>query len=1188
VNEDIRLLDPWVLAVVAVAVGTVLLLVFQREAVFHPDSRTPDAVSANYAALLMAAQPENDRLRMQLMDVLIQIGEPAKARRYLDNWPHPVPALINYYRLELDSLALSGVQEIAALRARLETIDRQQLPLPQLQRLATLALRLQAPGFSAQVYEELASRDPQQRKPSLEAAAQWYLAGERPGRAGEIYMQLWKGSDDPLERRRYARQAFDSLLAFGSADQAIAILAEELDAPLGPPVDAAWLEQGADSAMQSKSNALALRFLEQWRMLQPDSPARLSKDFRLRLALGDLPGARESGQRLLIEHPDDADVLEQLGHLAQWSGEADEALDYWSRLLALRENAEIRERAWRLAMHLFDFDHAVPLLAAIKDQRALSDVELEALMYSHDSRGTPEESEAWLRDYVQRYPTHRLAWTQLLLNLDNTGQMAAKAEAYENLSRHFALTTPERIDWSGTYLKLFDTQAAWHVLLVDNSAIADPRYWHAQAELAWDLERDDALQTALEQLLSLQGTLSHTDEDRLANLYRAHDPQRALDLWVASWQRRHEPQPLILALQQAQELEQWPTITLLLRDAENYPDVYSQAQILAFRGALAVQQGRFDEAQQVYLAGLAQYPDDTMFRERLIWLYVDQGNVAELKPLMDQWRVLARKDPDLWLAFASASQLLGRPREALAWYRLHLKANPQDWLVQAAYADALDSAGYQDAAQRLRLKLIRSLDGQSLQPSSERYTTWLRLVATSYSPRQAQQQVMQWQDGSPAMLQLWFERLLARLDEVNQPAQKDEWLAWARGQGLKVERYEQIQEALRSSSNAQVQALLLSTDLDPAQRAQALSQLGRHNEALGTSLSELGDDQPEAIREQLRGQAVQGHERAPQGVQLSWQQQDFGGLEYNAPRLRVAHNLGDQWYANLDLEQGTYNSDQLISSRLGEERNAELTLVREVEQGQYTLFLDTSQRQDDDRNGFGLSRRWQLNAHDEFEVGVDWHRKSEDSGLMRTFGQYDGVRLAGRHGLSARDQLSWEVAQKSFSTRGGDGLGNGQDVKAEYGHTLQFEGPAWSLRSGVAYQHNQVDDRTLDSLSSNNGGPIKVDGPDPDNPFEQPTVFASDLLESRYGLLYVGSTWRRGSPGALSRAHPQYTWLVDVTVGWQWLDQTLSYGINTGLGLEVLGNDELALTVGYQSEPQGGDGQAGGTLGMSYSVRFGR
>jgi hypothetical protein len=140
------------------------------------------------------------------------------------------------------------------------------------------------------------------------------------------------------------------------------------------------------------------------------------------------------------------------------------------------------------------------------------------------------------------------------------------------------------------------------------------------------------------------------------------------------------------------------------------------------------------------------------------------------------------------------------------------------------------------------------------------------------------------------------------------------------------------------------------------------------------------------------------------------------------------------------------------------------------------------------------------------------------------------------------------------------------------------------VRSGIDYQHNNVKDRTLDYLSSANGGPVKS----VDNSDDPTVVTADDLLQSRYGQLYVGSSWRRGLPGALVRTRPQYTWLVDVTAGWQWLDQTFNYGINTGLGVEVLGGDELALTVGYQSAPQGGNGQAGGTLGVSYGVRFGR
>jgi len=265
-----------------------------------------------------------------------------------------------------------------------------------------------------------------------------------------------------------------------------------------------------------------------------------------------------------------------------------------------------------------------------------------------------------------------------------------------------------------------------------------------------------------------------------------------------------------------------------------------------------------------------------------------------------------------------------------------------------------------------------------------------------------------------------------------------------------------------------------------------------------------------------------------------------------------------------------------------------------VENGSWKLFADTSQRKDDDRNGLGLSRMWQLGSSHQIETGLDWHRKSDDSGYMRAFGEQDRAWVGGRHGLTARDQLSWEVAQRSFSTRAGDSLGTGQAVKLELNHTLEFAGPNWTVRSGVDYQKNNVKDRDLDYLSSRNGGPIKItpQSIDPDtnlpDPLDVETVTAGDLLQSRYGQLYVGTTWRRGIPGALVRSKPQYTWLVDMTAGWQWTDQTFNYGINTGVGFEVLGDDELALTFGYQSAPQGGDGKSGGTLGMSYGVRFGR
>ena len=99
---------------------------------------------------------------------------------------------------------------------------------------------------------------------------------------------------------------------------------------------------------------------------------------------------------------------------------------------------------------------------------------------------------------------------------------------------------------------------------------------------------------------------------------------------------------------------------------------------------------------------------------------------------------------------------------------------------------------------------------------------------------------------------------------------------------------------------------------------------------------------------------------------------------------------------------------------------------------------------------------------------------------------------------------------------------------------------------------------------------------------------ADQLLPERVGQFYVGSQWRRGLPGALNRTRGQYTWLLDTSTGWDWEEQSMTYAINAGLGVELLGDDELSLTGGYQSAPIGGDGDSGGNVNLSYSVRFGR
>ncbi|HWV08883.1 MAG TPA: tetratricopeptide repeat protein [Pseudomonas sp.] len=1197
VVKHTRLLSPWTLLLVALLIGALLVLTYKSEDVFMPDGKTPDAVSVSYAELLLEAHPENRELRLTLIEQLIGLGDYVRARKHVLELSGADTASLPFYELELDVLEAlanpAGIEPAAsqALVERMRPIAASELSDEQRVRLAKYALSLSAPDIAAPIYADLATRDSERHVEWLAEAAKWYLAAGDSQHAATLYLRLMSLAKEPEQRVEFLEQAFFSLLAANQPEQAAELIDQNL-AELRES-DSDVLEAAVRAAMGAHRLDLAERFVQVWRTWRPDDQQALAMQFQLRLAAGDIEGAWETSQLMVAARPDDVELLKQVARLGEWTGRPREALDYWIRLLSLGEDTTTREHAWRLAAQLFDFDRAIPLLAMLAEQRRLTDEELDAIVYSHQSRGTPEQGEAWLRGYLRQYPDQKIAWVRLQQILEHTLQYEKEAQVWADMDKRFGLTIAQRLDWAEVHWKLFDVPTAWKVLNdVDNSEIEDADYWRLRGDLAWELEQDDEVRYSYERLLALDLPLTSVAEERLIALYSQHDPEKALALLTKSWQRTHDPRRLSSALQLAEQLQDWPRLQALVDEASKRPDSAKVPALLSARGFLASRAGNTAEAERLYQQGLVQFPRQNIFRQRLLWLYIDSGQRAKLPPLLRQWQGLAQRDGELWLPYASASMLLNRTSEALAWFRLYLNSNPRDWLVQSAYADALESAGYADKALRLRTYLVgRIAAQQQTTVGIERYNMYLRLLTNTQSLRAAGQQAQRWQDGSTPMLQVWFEQFMAQLDSTNQPALKDEWLVWARRQGLEISQYEQLQEALRNHHRENLERLLAEGGLDQAQRVEALTRLGHRGEALGEGLSSLSDEQPGVIRQQLLRQTVELHERTPQGIQLGWQSRDFGGLDIEGPQLQVARYLGDDWYADLTLGQGRYDADTLDDSVIGRENNARLTLQRELSDGFYALTLDGSWRDDEDRLGFGLSRAWALSSRDELQVSLDWHREADQTGLMRALGMRDGVTVAGRHNLSARDQFIWSLAHNRYSTRQGDALGSGQQVNLEYNHALFFEGPTWLLRTGVSYQNNAVKDRLDDELLASRievdalgndvvvplGGALRLDGATP-----------ADLLQDRFGELYVGSTWRRGFPGALNRGRAQYTWLVDVLAGWQWTEQQFSYAINTGVGVEVLGDDELAFTVGYQSAPQTGDGEAGGTVGVTYSARFGR
>ncbi|WP_051120981.1 hypothetical protein [Pseudomonas sp. S9] len=183
VVKKTRLLSPWVLLLIAILVGTLLVVSFSGKDAFLPDDNKPDAVSVNYAELLLKADPENQELREKLIGQLIELGSYDAARRHINELPVTAPDLKGFFELELDTLeALAKTEGVdasakAALVARIEALPRIKLSDEQLKREASYALALGAPAVAASIYDELAVRQPEKKALWLDQAAKWFMAG---------------------------------------------------------------------------------------------------------------------------------------------------------------------------------------------------------------------------------------------------------------------------------------------------------------------------------------------------------------------------------------------------------------------------------------------------------------------------------------------------------------------------------------------------------------------------------------------------------------------------------------------------------------------------------------------------------------------------------------------------------------------------------------------------------------------------------------------------------------------------------------------------------------------------------------------------------------------------------------------------------------------------------------------------
>ncbi|MGI9292530.1 MAG: tetratricopeptide repeat protein [Pseudomonadales bacterium] len=1181
-NDRERICDHASLILFCAVIVAVLIWLFPQQAVFRQQlpADQVDAVSIAYLELLLKTVPEDTSLRINLVRQLIQTGQYKKALMRLNyllvSYPLEDTNTIDLLQLQIlaqlsYSAAISAEKKLAyraTVEQLLARIRGKNFSNSERESIAAIALAVGKPLYAANQYVYLATNDASKKRQWWQKAAKWYLAAGEHEKVARIYVDLAKKNPKP-----FLQKAIDTYLMLEQRERALELYSEYLSS-VGNDVD--MLSGAARLAIDVGDKPRAQQYLRHMLANLSDDANAMLQARDLALALGDLRLAVNAAQKYSRLRPADWRQREKLAQIYEWNGMPEQALKQWRKLIDQHPTKKNLQHTRFLATALYDYETVQYILDTTGKRRALAADELSLLVSTYEKRGDPGAGVKYLRSYVQRQPKQRTAWLGMAYLQERMQDLQGALATWRNIDQRFGLSVQESQTLASLLWSLDDTAGALQVLQKAAPNVADDNdtFWRLLAQIAWQEEEDLLAMQALKKAIKSPADVTQQEADILLLIADENSTDLQLQVAQKSWERFRQPHYLIAQMQMAQALKRWDVLELALDEAQGYDYLFAEnVQYWLLKAGFAEHNGRTEQAQNAYLQALQLSGDSSDVAQTFLWFLLNSNQPEKLALYLRKWQGLAQQDGSLWSVFAAATSKLGRHAEALRWYSLLVEEDASDLDMLVAYADTLETAGRAPAAWRLRKHVYNKMMQQQVSTSvtGDLLTNQLNLTYSlgGYRAAYAHLQQTRGQRGVQQWLPQHTDQLIAQgdADVVNFWRM---WLQQHEQRDLPV--LQRMALAQHNYDRDAMQGLLQRAEITPSIHANTLQRLGWNSQALAVGLEAL---QPSAGDQQgLRELTAQLGSERPSGWRVDWRSDQLGGIDLQGPELSWAQNF-DNWHSQLELQNASYSSDNLVDlSGIGDETVLQWRWLHDTRHGNWSVKPLASWR--DDQSIYGLQgqleRRWDSRLST--TVAAAWQDLPTVTPLLRAFGVYDHIDGSVNYAFSARDSITANIGLNRFQARvGGDTFARGYDAGISYSHRINFADPEWAITAGVEWQKNSLDARFPADITSR----LRDANTSPDT-----------ILPEDYGQVFIGTTLQRGDLHALNARTPSPRYLFNTAVAYQWPLSQVSFAVSFGLGWRIMGNDELALTYGYNSKPLGGQGDAAQDIRLSYSYRFGR
>lgn len=808
-----------------------------------------------------------------------------------------------YFISKLKALQADGQNK--AMTSEISAAVKEGMDADTLRQLATISLTAERPDLAWPIYGRLVVADPENATQWLDETVRWALAAKQPIEAAHfLESSTTKTVFSEEQQEALLRNRFTLLLHGGLPKDAV-IIAEKLITRI--PDDVGLLEKGVQVALASGNVALAEKWNRKLLQIQPENSELLKQQAQISMAYKQPEKALESIRRIYQRNPNDRQIQRQLAQLEEWTGNPQAALVHWRQLSNIENKVDHHEQVYRLSRMLNEYSTAIEALQHIETLRRLTVDEIKERLSLYESLGETEKAVMQTTAYIEKHPENSQLWRELALLQMRSGEYRQAVKSWEKIAQNFGRSDEETLYRSECYWRSGEKRQALEVIDSYDGKLSSPdNFYHASllVELGWRYQRPELALSSFSSLTKNYDKEHFFIVERILLLQQESGaPEKAVQLAVQSAERTKDSRFITLALNIASASFKDKQIDALLKKlnttAGNFDTVPFYWIIQAQR---KFSQADYRAAFELYQRALALDSGLIVAKEGTLWSLLSLNDRKNLRNRLDEWQAQAQTNQELWLVYALARQHLDQHRLASVWYEQLIEIGNMEYGVLLGYADTLDAMGAADRAFRLRMWTLQKLRPEAAaflqNPGklTETLKTYIGLMHRYGSAQQGEYwlKLSEQLDGNKTPTP-WVYELAVSWYLNNQCRDEAKlWLAKAHQQRISTPMWQKIVLAIEENNPKQLEAILDSGDqLDPDSKIAILAKLDRRQEALRLSESGINPKREDAKSSAARMYAASLKQDFPDYWNAGYDTSFSDQLDIRSKHVEARYSLDD-------------------------------------------------------------------------------------------------------------------------------------------------------------------------------------------------------------------------------------------------------------------------------------------------------